>query len=496
MSTEEQLPPNYAKLDVALRSIGYSFEAAVADIVDNSIDAGASLVRVRLITRPDGHVDLAIWDDGEGMAADTLKEALRFGSDISSDLNRLGKFGLGLKLASLSQARELRVVSTKSGEMVGRAWLEHGIATGFTSTIFTAEESERIAMQTAPDLRFRSSGTLVLWSGLYRIGRHPGGADELAQRLMRRLENYLPIAFHRFLAGSPRKVAISVDIFQQTPPRLGIPVDLEPLNPFGYPRSGDRRFPLTLTAGGEYAGRLRIRAHIWPPNSSAAEYKLPGGANARQGFYFYRNNRLIQGGGWNGIREVEPHASLARVEIDIPADLDIDLSLDVKKTEIQLPPKLISSIQLSKSSSGIDFKKYLATADSTYRTRKPTDSELPLIPAEGLPADLVAFLRNELKHKGTTRSRPLCITWNRLAADEFFSIDRDRGVLSLNATFRRRLLHGMPGSSADLPVVKCLLFLLLRETLVSERMGSNMRKELEQANRVLLEAVRYERTPK
>src|SRR5438094_7712633 len=99
MSTEELLPPNYDKLDVALRAIGYSFEVAVADVVDNSIDAKAKNVTVRLLTRKDGHLDLAIWDDGCGMGEATLKEAMRFGADVSGDLERLGKFGLGLKLA-------------------------------------------------------------------------------------------------------------------------------------------------------------------------------------------------------------------------------------------------------------------------------------------------------------------------------------------------------------------------------------------------------------
>jgi len=101
MSIEEGLPPNYGKLDVALRSIGYSFEVAVADVIDNSIDAQAKNVLVRLINTGDGHLDLAIWDDGCGMGEKTLKEAMRFGADVSQEIERLGKFGLGLKLASL-----------------------------------------------------------------------------------------------------------------------------------------------------------------------------------------------------------------------------------------------------------------------------------------------------------------------------------------------------------------------------------------------------------
>jgi len=88
MTSEESLPPNFGKLDVALRSIGYSFEVAVADVIDNSIDAEASNVRVRLITRQDGHLDLVIWDDGKGMTERTLKEAMRFGADVTQELKR------------------------------------------------------------------------------------------------------------------------------------------------------------------------------------------------------------------------------------------------------------------------------------------------------------------------------------------------------------------------------------------------------------------------
>ena len=133
--------------------------------------------------------------------------------------------------------------------------------------------------------------------------------------------------------------------------------------------------------------RLTSGRRIQPP----PEYRLPGGANSRQGFYFYRHHRLIQGGGWNGLREVEPHSSLARLEVDIAADFDLEVSLDVKKVEIHLPPDLVAAIQKAKTASGIDFKRYLSLADEAYRKRTATHSELPLIPSLGLPAGLTSF---------------------------------------------------------------------------------------------------------
>jgi hypothetical protein len=494
MSTEERLPPNYSKLDVALRSIGYSFEAAVADVIDNSIDANAQNVLVRLITKRDGCLDLVVYDDGDGMSAETLREAMRFGADVSQEIERLGKFGLGLKLASLSQARELCVVTARNNVLSGRAWLEEGISKGFTCTIFDRDESSQWASRIIPDRVLGQHGTMVLWTRLFRVGQHHTNPEEHAQKLMRRIETYLSLAFHRFLSGRPRRIRITLDIFDQESVKAGIPIDLDPLDPFGYDESGHPGFPATMFLDGGYEKRIAVKAHIWPPNSTSPFYKLPGGANSRQGFYFYRNNRLIQGGGWNGMREAEPHSSLARLEIDIASDFDVEVSLDVKKVEIQLPARLAASIQKAKTISGADFKKYLSIADATYRTRRATEKELPFIPSLGLPSDLASFLHHELRISSTARHRDLKIQWKHLDEDLFFEIDRDAGVLYLNKGYRKQLLHGLSGSSADIPVVKCLLFLVLENVLYSERIGTKIRERLEQVNRILVQAVRYERT--
>jgi hypothetical protein len=493
MTIEEQLPPNYAKLDTALRSIGYSFEVAVADVVDNSIDAAAKAVVVRLLTQASGHLDLAIWDDGSGMSAQTLKEAMRFGADVSKEIQRLGKFGLGLKLASLSQAKEVTVITADSGRFAGRAWLEQGISQGFTSTVYSGQEAETTALKLFPDRKLKPSGTIVWWSRLYRIGQSYGTSAQNAQELVRRLETHLSLAFHRFLSGRARKVRIIVDIVDAPSGDRGIPTTLDPLDPFGYSAPGAPGYPKNLVVDSADFKALTVKAHIWPPNSTAASYRLPGGANSRQGFYFYRNNRLIQGGGWNGTREAEPHSSLARVEIDMAPDFDITVSLDVKKVEIQLPRDVVASIQQAKSDDGTDYKKYLSAAEKAYRTRAVLESELPLIPSDGLPADLVAFLRSELRHTSTAKRRDLQIKWKALGAAVFFDINRDAGCLFLNSIYRKRVLHGLPASSADAPVVKCLLFLLLEEALSSERTGSRMRKRTERFNRILVRAVTHER---
>jgi hypothetical protein len=318
--------------------------------------------------------------------------------------------------------------------------------------------------------------------------------EEHAQKLLRKLERHIQLAFHRFLSGKSRSgqmVKISLDEFDPDQSRAGIPIGIEALDPFEYKSSGDPDFPAAMSVAAEEA--IAVKAHVWPPNSDVPEYKLPGGANSRQGFYIYRNDRLIQAGGWNGLREAEPHSSLARLEVDIAPSLDVKMSLDVKKMEVHLPPDLATALQQAKTAEGLDFKAYLRRANDAYRVREHTNAELPLIPGRGLPRDLRLLLQKELKIAGIRRSRKLQFEWTQLPKDKFFDLDREADVLHLNRCYRRQLLNGLKGSSTDLPVMKCLLFLLLREFYYSARMSAKVREFVEQVNRILVAAVRHER---
>jgi hypothetical protein len=493
MAVEEKLPPNYTKLDTALRSIGYSFEVAVADIIDNSIDAQAKTILVRFVIKKNAPLDVAIYDDGRGMDSSTLREAMRFGADVTEQIDRLGKFGLGLKLASLSQARELRVYSFKGSQLSGRGWLEEGISRGFTSNIFDETECRKQLRGLQLEKPVKHSGTVVLWSQLYRVGHSHYAPQEHVQRLINRLRNSLSLAFHRYLSGNARRIAITIDALDSESGDVGIPVVVTGLNPFGYATTGDKDFPQRLMLDG-YDQAISMVAHIWPSNAKQPEYKLPGGANARQGFYFYRNDRLIQGGGWNGLRETEPHSSLARLEVEMSPDFDVDVSLDIKKIEVQLPGTLVKAIQNARTKRGIDFRKYLKLAEQAYRSKSLSHSEIPLVLGKGIPKALQDKIVRELGLKKSAKVRKLKFEWGDLEPDYLFDVDRERDAILLNRDYRRALLHGLSGSSTDIPVTKCLLFLVLREVFYSERLSSRAREKLDQANRILLAALKYERT--
>jgi hypothetical protein len=217
---------------------------------------------------------------------------------------------------------------------------------------------------------------------------------------------------------------------------------------------------------------------------------LPGGANNRQGFYFYRKNRLIQGGGWNNLREVDSHLSLARIEIDISPAVDFAFGLDVKKSQIILPPHYLEAIEKGKTSGDVSFREYLKMADQTVRRRQLLESEMPTMPRDGLPASLVALFREALKKSG--RTRDISFVWADLTIDDVFLVEQSEETVYLNRRYRSLLLRGERGSSADLPLFKSLLFFSLDSLLQMEKISAKQKNRLELMNAILKEAIKLE----
>lgn len=369
--TREHLPPDYEHLIKALRNFGYSFEESVADIVDNSIDAGATRVEIRFVIRENKSVDLLIADNGNGMNAAELREAMVFGTQrTQASQNRLGKFGLGLKMASIAQGLNVHVVSLKEGNFSGKVWSDEGLAAGFFCEDLTESEINSITgLSEVP--ADDKHGTWVLWEFLHRHAGsfHGNKAQTLCDQLAISLLGHLGMHFHRFInRGSLEITVLVVDHLLEESCRRTV----DSFDPFGYPESGCEPYPVELhpTQLSGYRDKLAIKAHIWPRGSKSKNYdRLPGGVMPRQGLYFYRNDRLISGGGWYDLKEgVDSHYSLGRVEIDLKdVDLERELSLDVKKAFVKMTPALRAAIKQSSSADGKSFTDYLKAVNATSR---------------------------------------------------------------------------------------------------------------------------------
>jgi hypothetical protein len=331
---EISLAPYAPALVESIRSLGYSLESAVADLIDNSITAGAATVKIRF--SPYGDPYLAILDDGRGMGPDELTTAMRHGSRNPSEprsADDLGRFGLGLKTASLSQCRRLTVVSRRDGILSARCWDIDLIYEREDWILLGLEPEEIRCLPLVIELEEQGTGTLVIWQNLDRLGIGEVSIEMALGEKLDRACDHLALVFHRFLNGEAgRRLKILIN---------GQPI--EPVDPFL------RSHKATLQLHEENVviegHTVTIRPYILPHISklSAADLECAGGEvglRTQQGFYIYRNYRLILWGTWFRLVRQEELTKLARVLVDIPNALDHLWTLDIKKS-MAYPPEVV-----------------------------------------------------------------------------------------------------------------------------------------------------------
>ena len=324
--------PHAAALIEGLRDIGYSLETAIADIIDNSVTAGAHEVQIVTETNCDEPF-VAIVDDGCGMTEDELVAAMRPGSKnplASRSQPDLGRFGLGLKSASFSQCRRLTVVSRVRGKTAAAIWDLDDVAASNEWKI-----SLPIHIDEIPGVEhLGTTGTLVLWQKLDRLsGGVVNNAQKRAEIINQRLaetERHLRLVFHRFMETTSRALRISLN-------GRGI----SPLDPFARRNAAticDPEEILSLPQGAVEIQSFTLPHHRQMSKIDWEDLGGPEGHLKSQGFYLYRGKRLILYGTWFGLSRQSELTKLSRVRIDIPNTMDGDWKIDVKKSSAQLPP--------------------------------------------------------------------------------------------------------------------------------------------------------------
>jgi len=337
-----EIIPNARRIIKSLRDMGYDFSTAVADIVDNSIEAGAS--RVDIVAGFYGNDSFVlISDNGKGMNIEELKEAMRYGSEREYNEEDLGKFGLGLKTASMSQCQRLSVASRlkSSKEITAFCWdLSHIEKTNRWEIL---QITEKDAFDFISSNLSDHSGTVVLWEKLDRIIDFKDPDGESARKKMismcRDLEMYLGMIFHKFLSNEvPGK---SLEIYLNNNKIL-------PWDPFAREEPKTKILaPIKIKlVSKDIQGKIVLQPYILPTKdefSSPNKFKYLSGPlnwNQQQGFYIYRAGRMIQSGGWCGLRVPDEHTKLFRIELNFSPVFDNAFKINVAKMRVQLPAQI------------------------------------------------------------------------------------------------------------------------------------------------------------
>ena len=336
----KRLPPYAPTLIESTRAIGYSLEAAVADIIDNSIAANA--VNVDIYFFPVDGAYIAILDNGSGMNEKEINIAMQYGSKNPTeerDKKDLGRFGLGLKTASLSQCRCLTVISKQGDRLEGRQWdIDHVIEVGDWSLIILDEEEINEFPQ-VEELKKYESGTLVIWQKLDRLKAGEINFELSLGRKIDRVRNHLSLVYHRYLMGESgiRKLKLFINGEK-----------VKAIDPFLTNKSVQAMDDETLIIQGH---KILVRPYILPHISklTSDEIKMLGGKDGlrkQQGFYVYRNKRLLVWGTWFRMMRQGDLSKLARIRVDIPNTLDDLWTLDIKKSSALPPAEVRKNLEI------------------------------------------------------------------------------------------------------------------------------------------------------
>ncbi|CAA6818327.1 MAG: FIG00715517: hypothetical protein [uncultured Sulfurovum sp.] len=362
--TSVQLLPKASSLIESLRDIGYSFESAVADIIDNAITANAKNIYIYFDFN-NKKLSLAILDDGIGMREEELIEAMRPGTKNpldSRDANDLGRFGLGLKTASFSQCRKLTVVSSQNNQKVATVWDLDYVAKEEDWSLQILENDEISVLYKVDELK--TNGTLILWEETDRIVDNSvsDANEDVVYEKIENLQKHLELVFHRYLKGKD-KINIFINGEQ-----------LKAFDPFfSHHRATQELTEETITVNDE---KIKITPYILPHYSkvSAQDYEYyagSGGYLKNQGFYVYRNKRLLISGTWFRLISQSEMYKLARIQIDLPNSLDDLWKIDVKKSKAS--PPLIIRQRLKKI-----IEKIIGSSTRVYkgRSRRASDNSI------------------------------------------------------------------------------------------------------------------------
>lgn len=349
MPVFEDVTPNPEFLIKSIAEQGYSLEAALADLIDNSLSADAD--KVEILTKIDSEpFVLYLADNGSGMDEETLKQAMHFPSsspESRREKNDLGRFGLGMKTASFSQTRKFTVISRSIGSknFSARTWdveLQHEHK---WKVIVNSEEEINKLLRDYKELGSSNHqafedfepNTIIIWHGLYKFEQYLEEHNRIkafTKEISEVTTEHLSLVFHRYMERNEQHLQIRVNN-----------VRLEPFNPFPVEEEGFRRIENRQRLFSDDS--IEMEGFILP--SRSIEETKQGhtkwttkrrSLSDMEGVYIYRADRIILFGGWNGIIRKAQKLQLARLRVDIGNKADHLLHLNVAKSKVIIPHEL------------------------------------------------------------------------------------------------------------------------------------------------------------
>lgn len=384
MNNEIELAPSPSRLVESLRDTGYSYQAAFADIVDNSIAAEATRIEVDIQESVFGNeITVAFYDNGLGMDEQGLINAMKYGSEKRASPKSLGKFGMGLKTASTAFCKKLTVISKRDNLINVKCWDINAIKEQDKWLLLTPTVSEYASqIEKLNHLSQNGSGTVVIWEDVDRLVTNSGSdlGSEAIKHLISEIRDHLSATFGKFLIGrehfknyqSASSITPDVQIYINSELIKGWDPTGKFLNSEQEPDRVliERNLHKVLLAGGKSA-KFELNGYVLPNKNKMSEEELKAVrfSNDNQGFYIYREDRLILGGGWpHRLFSQDAHTNLLRVELNFDHELDEYFEIDIRKSKVNFPLKIRSTLKEA-------LAPWRNQAQSRYRTNNQNSTK-------------------------------------------------------------------------------------------------------------------------
>ncbi|MDI9927404.1 ATP-binding protein [Rhodococcus sp. IEGM 1341] len=484
------LPPDPDVM--AAIGLSHTLNTAVADLIDNSLDATANKIVVRFMLRQGRPSSLLIMDNGFGMSEQAIDAAMTVGRRHHYDGSSLGHYGMGLKAASFSQAESLTVIARdqfdKTHHTAGRRWSRQGVQNFECEVLESSQCAEQLDLALeSVDSKF---GTMVRWDNVrtFPSGTNENVVNEYLSRTIDSLRFHLGFVLHRLI--EKRNIRILIDVYDADTGTAGAPRIVDAVNPFAYRRSGDGRYPMRFSVEvGPSA--ITATAHLWPARSQALEFRLNEDPVQRQGFYFYRNDRLLEAGGWKNIFTNGRRTQLARVELDIDSLPEV-FDMNMEKSSVQPRPEFGHAVERAVSESGVSFSNYLNESEAVFRTGnvRSRKREAVVRPGSGFSPAVKRAVDEE--YEESAPRPPVQVRWKAISSGEFFEVDRAEQTLWLNERYRKTLSMGRRSGMNDAPLLKASLYLLMEEVFRGSAFGAKAKDNVEIWQAILTDAAEDE----
>lgn len=453
---------------------GHTLASALADLIDNSIDAGATRVSIRFVTNNAVVRSVRIRDDGCGMTSAQLERAMTLGGGSEHSGSDQGHFRVGLKAASLSQARILTVFSTTGFSPAAGMRLDRAQSgPHIRAQVIDASAAASVLQKRGLDA---DSGTVVQWSGLESVSEASTyhARRSWFEAMIVQLRDELGLTFHRMVADG--RIRIDIDELDENSNESGAPRVVKPIDPFAFEQWGSTGYPKALDAELADGGRLTVTCYILPPAVDGPNVKMLGRPRgAWQGLFVYRNDRLLHSGGWLQLHpDGGVDTQLARAVIELTPDVLDAVAMSAEKRGVVLRPSAMQALERARTD-GFSLKAYFDNAREVWRRGQQRELRAQPFAAvgEGAPSGLESLVQKTLGVRDDAAA--ISFGWVDLAPRQLYSFEPVTGLVWLNSQHRAELDSDPP----RLELLKTSIFLLLEPHAGKERLASHTRERLD-----------------